>query len=286
MLRFEILHRTYYNFTATVQLGPHRLRLRPREGHELRVESASVRTTPESSLRWSRDVEDNSVAIATFESSTSQLMIESHVIVQQYNQAPFDFLLADHAVDYPFAYTPEDAAVLSPYILAAVRSANEQAALADWVSALWPTGEPIQSFALLQRLNAHIHQSLSYRVREEAGVQTPAQTLSLGTGSCRDWAFLFMEAARRFGLAARFVSGYLNSPPSSANYGATHAWAEVFLPGAGWKGFDPTTGLVVGTDHIAVAVARLPESVPPVEGSFIGPPGSSLDVGVWVTPLG
>ena len=126
MLRFEILHRTYYNFTATVQLGPHRLRLRPREGHELRVESASVRTTPESSLRWSRDVEDNSVAIATFESPTSQLMIESHVIVQQYNQAPFDFLLADHAVDYPFAYAPEDAAVLSPYILAAVRSANEQ----------------------------------------------------------------------------------------------------------------------------------------------------------------
>ena len=284
MLRFEILHRTYYNFTATVQLGPHRLRLRPREGHELRVESASVRTTPESSLRWSRDVEDNSVAIATFESPTSQLMIESHVIVQQYNQAPFDFLLADHAVDYPFAYAPEDAAVLSPYILAAVRSANEQAVLADWVGALWPTGEPIQSFALLQRLNAHIHQSLSYRVREEAGVQTPAQTLSLGTGSCRDWAFLFMEAARRFGLAARFVSGYLNSPPSSANYGATHAWAEVFLPGVGWKGFDPTTGLVVGTDHIAVAVARLPESVPPIEGSFIGPPGATLDVGVWVTP--
>ena len=117
-------------------------------------------------------------------------------------------------------------------------------------------------------------------------MQTPAETLSLGTGSCRDWALLFIEAARRLGLAARFVSGYLNTPPSPRNYGATHAWAEVFLPGAGWKGFDPTTGLVVGTDHIAVAVARLPESVPPVKGSFIGPPGSSLDVGVWVTPLG
>jgi transglutaminase-like putative cysteine protease len=113
---------------------------------------------------------------------------------------------------------------------------------------------------------------------------TPAETLALGTGSCRDWAFLFMEAARHFGLAARFASGYLNTPPSSANYGATHAWAEVFLPGVGWKGFDPTTGLVVGTDHIAVAVARLPESVPPIEGSFIGPPGATLDVGVWVTP--
>jgi transglutaminase-like putative cysteine protease len=286
MQRYEILHRTYYNFTTAVQLGPHRLRLRPREGHELRVESASLLITPAPSLRWSRDVEDNSVAVATFELPASQLKIESHVIVQQYNQAPFDFLLADHAAGYPFAYAPEDAAVLSPYMTGAVRSVNEQAVLAGWVSALWPGGEPIQTFALLQRLNTHIHQSLSYRVREESGVQTPAETLTLGTGSCRDWAFLFMEAARRFGLAARFVSGYLNTPPSSANYGATHAWAEVFLPGAGWKGFDPTTGLVVGTDHIAVAVARLPESVPPVEGSFIGPPGSSLDVGVWVTPLG
>jgi transglutaminase-like putative cysteine protease len=94
-----------------------------------------------------------------------------------------------------------------------------------------------------------------------------------------------MEAARRFGLAARFVSGYLNSPPSALNFGATHAWAEVFLPGAGWKGFDPTIGAIVGADHIAVAVARLPESVPPVAGSFRGPPGSTLDVGVWVTPL-
>jgi transglutaminase-like putative cysteine protease len=286
MQRYEILHRTYYNFEAAVQLGPHSLRLRPREGHELRVESASVRTTPTSSLRWSRDVEDNSVAVATFESSASQLMIESHVIVQQYNQTPFDFLLADHAADYPFSYAPEDAAVLSPYMTGADHGAHEQSALAGWVSAQLPADEPIQTFALLQRLNAHIHQSLSYRVREEPGVQTPAETLSLGTGSCRDWALLFMEAARRFGFAARFVSGYLNTPASPANYGATHAWAEVFLPGVGWKGFDPTTGLVVGTDHIAVAVARLPESVPPVEGSFIGAPGSSLDVGVWVTPLG
>ena len=94
-----------------------------------------------------------------------------------------------------------------------------------------------------------------------------------------------MEAARRLGLASRFVSGYLHSPPSTANFGATHAWAEVFLPGAGWKGFDPTIGEVVGTNHIAVAVARMPESVPPIAGSFVGPPGASLDVGVCVTEL-
>ena len=285
MQRYEILHRTYYNFATAVSLGPHSLRLRPREGHELRVESATVRTTPASTLRWSRDVEDNSVAVATFDVPTSQLMIESHVIVQHYNQAPFDFLLADHAADYPFAYAPEDAAVLLPYMSGVALGVDERAALARWVLDVWRKGDRVQTFALLLRLNAHIHQSLSYRVREEPGVQTPAETISRGTGSCRDWAYLFMEAARSFGLAARFVSGYLNTPPSAANYGATHAWAEVFLPGVGWKGFDPTTGLVVGTDHIAVAVARLPESVPPVSGSFIGPPGSTLDVGVWVTPL-
>ena len=149
----------------------------------------------------------------------------------------------------------------------------------------WQPGEPIQTYVLLQRLGVYIQQTLAYQLREEPGVQSVAETLSRGTGSCRDSAFLFMETARHLGLAARFVSGYLHAAPSTANFGATHAWAEVFLPGAGWKGFDPTIGEVVGTDHIAVAVARLPESVPPVAGSFIGPPGASFDVGVWVTEL-
>ena len=116
-------------------------------------------------------------------------------------------------------------------------------------------------------------------------MQTALATLSRGTGSCRDFAYLFMEAVRRLGFAARFVSGYLHSPPSSINFGATHAWAEVYLPGAGWKGFDPTIGEIVGTQHIAVAVARMPELVPPIAGSFVGPPGAKLNVGVWVTEL-
>ena len=285
MLRYRILHRTYYNFSASVRLGPHTLRLRPREGHELRIESATLTTTPPSSLRWHRDVEDNSVAIATFDLPTSQLSIESDVIVQQYNQAPLDFLVADYATDYPFAYGPDDEAVLLAYMTVATRTPSERALLSQWVGNLWQSGERIQTYALLRRLASHIQQTLSYRLREEPGVQTPAETLSRGTGSCRDSAFLFMEAARCLGFASRFVSGYLNAAPSTVNFGATHAWAEVFLPGAGWKGFDPSIGEIVGTDHIAVAVARLPESVPPVAGSFIGAPESSLDVGVWVTPL-
>jgi transglutaminase-like putative cysteine protease len=283
MQRYKIFHRTYYNFSAFVQLDPHALRLRPREGHELRIESSTLRITPPATLRWHRDVEDNSVAIATFDSPASQLVIESEVIIQQYNQAPLDFLVADYATNYPFAYTPEDRVVLAPYMNSAEHTAS--GLLTEWVAHLWQSSERIQTYALLQRLSTHIHQTLSYRLREEPGVQTAAETLSYGTGSCRDFAYLFMEAAQHLGLASRFVSGYLHAPPSMVNFGATHAWAEVYLPGAGWKGFDPTIGEIVGTSHIAVAVARLPESVPPIAGSFVGIPGASLNVGVWVTKL-
>jgi transglutaminase-like putative cysteine protease len=283
MQRYKILHRTYYNFSGEVQLEPHALRLRPRESHELHIESSTLEIKPAATLRWHRDVEDNSIAIATFTEPASQLAIESEVIIQQFNQVPLDFLVADYALDYPFTYTAEDSIVLSPYMNgAADTSAN---LLTEWVAKLAPAGERLQTYVLLKRLNRHIQQTLAYQVREEPGVQTPAETLARGTGSCRDFAHLFLQAARRLGLAARFVSGYLHAQPSTANYGATHAWAEVYLPGAGWKGFDPTIGEIAGSSHIAVAVARLPESVPPVAGSFVGPPGANLDVGVWVTGL-
>ena len=283
MQRYHILHRTYYNFSAAVWLEPHTLRLRPREGHELRIESSSLKITPPAALRWHSDVEGNSVAIASFNSPASQLLVESEVIIQQFNEAPLDFLMADYAMYYPFAYTPEDSVVLFPYMNRP--DPTESSLLTAWVAKLWRPGERIQTYALLQRLSTHINQTLSYRVREEPGVQSAEETLASGTGSCRDFANLFMAATRHLGLATRFVSGYLHAPPSSANFGATHAWAEIYLPGAGWKGFDPTSGEIAGTNHIAVAVARLPELVPPISGSFVGPPGVSLDVGVWVTEL-
>lgn len=283
MQRYNILHRTYYNFSAPVQLGPHALRLRPREGHELHIESSSLKIIPSATLRWHRDAEDNSVAIATFATPTKQLSIESHVIIQQYNQSPLDFLLAEYATNFPFAYTPEDRVLLAPYMDFPGISAGNL--LEDWAAKLCPAGEVVQTYAILQRLCLRIQQAMTYQAREEPGVQTATETLSRATGSCRDFANLFMVAARRLGLAARFVSGYLHAPPSTVDFGATHAWAEVYLPGAGWKGFDPTIGKIVGNDHIAVAVARLPESVPPVSGSFIGPPGARLDVGVWVSKL-
>lgn len=243
----------------------------------------NLTVTPKAKLRWHRDAEDNAVAIAIFDSLASQLFIESEVVIQQYNESPLDFLVADYALDYPFAYTPEDRDDLAPYIQPGERSYGEE--LRDWVNSLREPTQPIQTYTLLQRLCRTIHQTLLYRIREQPGVQSATDTLSWGTGSCRDFAYLFMEAARQLGLASRFVSGYLHAPPSTATLGATHAWAEIYLPGAGWTGFDPSIGELVGTDHIAVAVARLPESVPPVSGSFIGSAESTLDVGVWVNEL-
>ena len=282
MQRYRILHRTYYNFPAEVQLEPHALRLRPRESHELRIESSSLTITPPATLRWHRDVEDNSVAIATFDTPTSQLLIESEVIIQQSNPAPLDFLVEDDAVDYPFVYPANDKIVLAAYM---ETSEEEEPALVDWLATVWTPGERLQTYTLLERLCLQIQQRLTYQAREAPGVQTAAQTLSLGTGSCRDFAWLFMETVRQLGFAARFVSGYLQVPPSNADFGATHAWAEVYLPGAGWKGFDPTLGGLAGAKHVAVAVARLPELVPPVAGAYLGPPGATLDVGVWVSPV-
>jgi len=132
----------------------------------------------------------------------------------------------------------------------------------------WQSGQVVETYLLLEWINKAIATGFIYQQREEPGVQAPATTLTSRAGSCRDFATLFIEACRYLGLAARFVSGYLCSPTLPQDQGSTHAWSEVYLPGAGWKGFDSTSGQVVGNHHIAVAVSRHPESVPPVSGSF------------------
>lgn len=286
MKRYKIVHETQYNFSGLVQLQPHTLRLRPREGHELLIESSRLDISPLPILRWHRDVEGNSVATARFNGTTQILKIQSEIIIRQYDQTPHDFLVADYAVDYPFRYDDEDEVLLGPYMSSPYTA--ETSVLTNWIDDIWRPGEKIQTFALLLRLNQRIYQTLTYQKREEEGVQSAEQTLSLCSGSCRDSACLFMAAARKLGFAARFVSGYIYSGPTTNSLdqtGSTHAWAEVFIPGAGWKGFDPTIGNIVGADHITVAVARLPESVPPISGSFHGPSGANMVVDVWVTEL-
>ena len=283
MERFKIIHRTYYNYSDNVNLGTHNLLLRPRENHELRIESFTLNITPKAKVLWHLDVEDNSVAVATFTTSTQQLFVESEVIIQHHNKSPLDFIVSDYAINYPFKYLLNDNFILSSYMV--LPNEETRTLLNNWIYNVYKYNEKIQTYTLLQKLTTYIFENFTYKVREEAGVQTAKQTLDYGSGSCRDFAFLFMEAVKCLGLATRFVSGYLYAPLMSHEVGSTHAWAEVYVPGGGWIGFDPTTGNIVGADHIAVAVSRLPDNVPPIAGSFVGVSGSSLSVGVWVTKM-
>jgi transglutaminase-like putative cysteine protease len=284
MRRLNINHVTEYLFSVPVSLLPHRLLLRPRENHNVRIESSTLEIFPDPTLQWKRDVLDNSVAVAGFAESSDRLRIASNVVIQHYEDNPFDFLVDDYAVIHPFDYAEEDQVELAPFrqpVYPADREAVER-----WLGGLG-LQRPMETFTLLDRLNHEIAGRFFYQMREQPGVQPPALTLARNSGSCRDFAALFMEACRHLGLASRFVSGYLHAAATEAGNASTHAWAEVYLPGAGWKGFDSTGGEVTGNRHIAVAVARHPEAVPPVAGSYLGPPGQHpvLSVAVRVSAL-
>ena len=285
MQRLTISHLTEYAYASPVTLGPHQLMLRPREGHDVRIEASKLEISPAAILRWHRDVFDNSVAVATFSEATDKLAIASEVTIEHYEEAPLDFLVTDYAVNYPFVYGAEERVELLPYQQLAYPA--DQDALRDWVASLGLTHGPIETYALLTQMNGAIGGRFTYTIREEPGVQTPTQTFVDRRGSCRDYAALFIEACRYLGLASRFVSGYVHAPATAAGNAATHAWAEVYLPGPGWKGFDPTSGEITGANHIAVAVARRPESVPPIAGTFTGPtdPPATMHVDVRVQRL-
>ncbi len=268
MRRYRIFHETVYRYSAPVVLGPQKLLVRPREGHDIRIESATLSITPMAVVKWHRDEFDNSVAIARFtEDPVDHFTVISEAVVEHYDEWPLDFMVEDYAVAYPFAYDHDEHLALSPYLRADM--SDDQPSFADWVSR-FNGNEGIETYVLLSQISDTINLEFQYQVREEPGVQAAEQTLALGTGSCRDFAWLFMRTARRLGMAARFVSGYLHAPATELDYGATHAWAEIYLPGAGWKGFDPTVGRLTGSQHIPTAVSIMPESIPPISGSFTG----------------
>jgi transglutaminase-like putative cysteine protease len=283
MRRLQIDHTTLYRFATSVTLLPHRLTQRPRENHNVRIVSSQLTISPAHTLQWQRDALDNSIVVATFSAPATLLSIASRVVVEHYDDQPFNFAVDERARYHPFTYD-DDALNLAPFLTSIWPA--DQPAVGAWLLTLG-LSTPQETFALLDRLNRAINRDLRYQQREEQGVQSPATTLSLGSGSCRDYAALFMEACRYLGLAARFVSGYHTSYENELGSGSTHAWAEVYLPGAGWKAFDPTTGLLAGSQHIAVAIARHPERVAPVSGSYIGPadPVPTMEVSVRVVEL-
>ena len=269
MHRLRIQHVTEYIFSSIVTLQQHQLLLRPREGHDVRIESSRLDIYPPFNIKWYRDVFDNSLAIVDFLESTDKLRIASEVVIQHYEDSPLNFSVEEYALNYPFMYKESEridlAAYQQPLFI------QDQSAVTSWLRKIGLRSRSMETLSLQSNLNQAIHTQFRYQMREKAGVQTPEQTLRLGSGSCRDYATLFIEACRCLGLASRFVSGYLHAPATEAGNASTHAWAEVYLPGRGWQGFDPTIGEITGNKHIAVAVARNPEAVPPVSGRFIGP---------------
>jgi len=286
MQRIKIDHATTYCYSSRVMLGEHTLHLRPREGHDIRVESSALKISPPFDIRWRRDVYGNSVAHVWFNEPADRLEIASSVTVEQYEPAVVERLpLTEEAERFPFGYAPMELIDLVPYQTATFGQQSDL--LGDWIAASYRDGDKIGTMELLSAMNGRIAKEVKYLVRDEPGVQSPDVTLSSRAGSCRDMATLFIEACRRCGLASRFVSGYLVSSAAVEDLATTHAWAEIYLPGAGWCGFDSTSGQLVGADHIAVAVHRHPEAIPPVSGSFYGPiePQPEMTVRVEVRHL-
>ncbi|TWT48197.1 hypothetical protein KOR42_39870 [Thalassoglobus neptunius] len=284
MRRLQITHVTRYRYSQPVKLQSHQLMLRPREGHDIRIESSRLSIQPQNKVHWHRDVHGNSVAVVEFVNEAAFLDFDSKVVIEHYEDKPVEFSLDNRAKHYPFQYDAGERADLAPYLQPLFTPRVDT--IRKWVDEFWKPGQTLPTLDLLEQMNQAIPAQLKYRKREAAGVQRPSETLSLGSGSCRDLATLFMEACRHLGLAARFVSGYRYDPNLSPGEGATHAWCEVYLTGAGWRGYDATIGARTGGDHIAVAVARHPEWIPPVAGSYHGQSESTMEVSVAVTQLG
>ncbi len=272
----RILHVTRYDYTQPVSFAPHAIYLRPRETPRLRLHSFELNLSLPARRVPTGDAEGNALEWAYFDAATiaSRLEFRSEFLVETSDANPFDFFLKPNALTCPFAYDATERYALAPCL--AVPAGSNEGQLRRWLATHLPS-PPSETVSLLSALNLAVRQSLTYSRRDEPGIQTPAETLACGGGSCRDYAVLFIALCRTLGLAARFVSGYLHEP-SAADIPnpvppTMHAWAEVYLPGAGWRGLDPTRGIFCDDHFVPVAHAALAESVNPIQGNFFGARG-------------
>lgn len=284
MTRLLIRHDTVYQYERPVAFSLHRLMLRPRDSHSLRVERTALSLTPSGQVRWTYDALGNCVCWFQPRGEADRLHIRSELVIERF-PAPLDpFRPDDPHTATPIVYARDDRLALAAYM---TPDTEDDEDLTRWLRGLiGAPGEPAIDFLL--RLNKALHDDFTYEARAAEGVQGPSETLRRGTGACRDLAWLMIEALRRVGFAARFVTGYLHSPSRDMRgAGATHAWCEVFLPDLGWTEFDPTNGLAESADLIPVAVARTPREASPISGALIGDPGRRrLDVTVSVELAG
>ena len=282
-MRLAIQHRTTYRYARPVVLQPHRMILRPRGSHDIALLSSSLSCTPVADLEWTHDVFGNLIATGIFSQPADELVITSEFTVEQSAVAWPVFRIVPEAHSFPFAYSPDDMADLGA--LRIPGHGDPEGRMEAWARA-FVRGATTDTLSLLKDLNAGILGSVAYRVRDEEGTQTPLETLALASGSCRDIAALFIEAVRHLGVGARAVSGYLfDAQQGTDDPGSTHAWAEVYLSGAGWIAFDPTHRRLGGANLIPVAVARSNRQIMPIVGGYVGTPADflAMDVAVRVT---
>lgn len=285
MKLLTVRHTTTYRYARPVRFGQHRLMLRPRDSHDLRLIGAELALSPPGETRWMHDVFGNSVALVDFAAPAEQLTIASTLRLERFALARPVFPIAPEAQIYPFIYSAGDRADLGRLL---ERQHPDPKGVVDAFAT--PFGRRfVPTYNVLSNLNGAIHSGFAYAARDDEGTQTPIETLESKSGTCRDLALLFIETARSLGFGARFVTGYLYDPALDGGAsgiqgaGATHAWADVYIPGAGWVEYDPTNGLIAGENLIRVAVTRDPSQAIPIAGTFAGDASDHRGMTVEVT---
>ncbi|MEE4173084.1 MAG: transglutaminase family protein [Xanthomonadales bacterium] len=288
MSALKIHHRTIYRYRSPMEFGAHRLMLRPRESHALRLYGHELTIAPSAVVTWAHDVAGNSVATASFSEPSDTLMIDSAATIALDADRWPVFDIAASAQRFPFLLSEDEMTDLGALRLQAYL--DPAGRVRDWAQGFVAGPGPgggTDTLSLLKDVSAGVATQIAYETREDDDVQSPEETLARRRGSCRDFAVLFVDAVRSLGFGARIVSGYLYDPDlelrGSAGAGSTHAWAEVYVPGAGWITFDPTNRSVGGFNLIPVAMARHISQTMPVSGSFAGDAGAFLALEVTVT---
>ena len=288
-VRYDIVHTTVYRYRQPVTFGEHRVMFRPRDSHDLRVLATDLDVSPDADVRMIQDPLSNSVALVQPLEKAETLQIVCSFTIEHAHSMNLELPLSPSAEIFPFSYTVEERYDLEHYLRP--YHDDPEGELTNWARQFIRTDGPTGTRELLIAMNQRIREEFSYLSRDEEGTQPPLETLRLGSGSCRDFALLMMEGARRLGIATRFVSGYLYDPALDGGddvgkivgAGYTHAWLQAYLPGAGWVPFDPTNNLLGGTELIRVGVARDPSQAAPISGSWFGETGDYLGMTVSVT---